>query len=98
MMRKWHISEHDSRAMDLLLDRSAVAAGKFAGKSIYAAADGPMRQAVATCAKVLVLLDHMPAEDPPRGLASRTLRLVEQSSGRKVAEAQPAHFSQPPVG
>jgi hypothetical protein len=97
-MMKLHISDQDSRAMALLLDRSAIAAGKIAGKSIYAAADGQMRQSVATFAKVLVLLDNLPAEDPPRGLASRTLRRVEQSSGRKVAEAQPAHFNQPPVG
>ena len=85
------------RAIDLLLDRSAVAAGKAPGASIYAAADGRIRECVAQVEKVLGVLENMPAADPPRDLVKRTLRFVEQPSARESRDAQPSAFNQPPV-
>ena len=89
--------DEDRRAVDLLLDRTAIAAGKTPGVPIYATADGRIRQSVAVVEKVLMLLDNMPRIDPPRNLVLRTLKLVERSSGRPVAHPHVSPFSHPPV-
>src|SRR4051794_22035299 len=41
---KVKVRDEDRRAMELLLDRSAAVAGKTAGTSVYAAADGHIRE------------------------------------------------------
>jgi hypothetical protein len=93
--------EEDRRAIDLLLDRTAVIAGKAAAVSAYAATDGHLRQSVARIEKVLSLLDNLPANEPPRHLLDRTLRFVKDGSGRDVTihrNLAPAVFgSQAPV-
>lgn len=76
--------EEDRRAIDLLLDRTAVVTGEGARMSAYAATDGLLRQSVASVEKVLSLLDNMPSTDPPRQLLNRTLRYVKDGSGRDV--------------
>ncbi|HZK82471.1 MAG TPA: hypothetical protein VFC46_15420 [Humisphaera sp.] len=88
--------EEDRRAIDLLLDRTAVVAGKTTGVSAYAATDGHLRQSVARVEKVLSLLDHMTANNPPRHLIDQTLRFVKDGSGRDVTihrNLAPAAFS-----
>ncbi|MDB5299415.1 MAG: hypothetical protein JWO87_1078 [Phycisphaerales bacterium] len=82
--------------MDLLLDRSAAVAGKTAGTSVYAAADGHIRERVIRIEKVLSLLDELPAGDPPRDLLTSTLRFVEQSVNQPLhtgRENAPAFFN-----
>lgn len=97
---KLKMRDEDRRALDLLLDRAATAAGKAAGTPLYAAASDPLRERVSKVEKVLNLLDAMPAEEPPKDLLSRTLRRIEQSTGRAVLtgrEVGPTLFSQGPV-
>lgn len=82
--------EEDRRAMDVLLDRSAVAAGKN-GVPVYATTDENVRSRIVVVEKVLSLLDQVAAEEPPRHLLDRTLRFVEEASGRAVTLRHNAH-------
>lgn len=93
------IREQDRRAMDLIMDRSPTAASKTEGKSIYAAADIGIRHRVGKIEKVLGLLDNLAAADPPANMLKRTLRLIEESSGRPVSAGErgaSSHLFNPP--
>src|SRR5882724_7276809 len=82
---KAKIREEDRRAMDIVLDRVATAAGKREGSATYAAADGHIRDRVLRVQKVLSVLDALATAEPPRDLVARTLKFVAASSGRNVA-------------
>ena len=83
------------RAIDVVLDRGAVAGGKLEGVSIYADANGPIGEYVARVEKLLGRLENLPPEDPPKDLVSRTLAFV--ASGSDGSHAQPTLFDQPPL-
>jgi hypothetical protein len=85
---KLKMRDEDRRAIDLLLDRSAAAAGSTPTNSVYATTDNAIRQRVAPIEKVLGLLDAMPAEEPSSSLLSRTLGHIDRSLGRKVFSGQ----------
>jgi len=92
--------EEDRRAIDVLLDRSALAAAKTNGSTVYAAVDENVRRRMVSVEKVLSLLENAVAPDPARHLMDRTLRLVEQASGRPVtdrASMSPTFSSAPPL-
>lgn len=89
---KLKMRDDDRRAIDILLDRTAVAAGKAHGVPIYAAADGLLRERVARVEKVLGMLDNMMDSEPPRNLVVATLRFIEHSTGEKLARVRhPGH-------
>jgi len=71
----------DAQALDLLLDRSPVAAADGPRFVLTAAGQDRVRSAE----KVLGLLRWLPDTDPPHDLVFRTLSLIEQSAvGRPV--------------
>jgi len=82
MTRK--LKEADRAAVDLLLDKSAVAsrqavpAGNLAHERFEAAS------------RVLSALSAMPAMDPPSNLIARTMRRIDQTVGTMPGEA-PTH-------
>ncbi len=80
------LRREDRKAVDLLLDRAAVAAngnGRGNGQAIYAGNDGAIRERVATVETLLHLLDTWPVTEPPRDLADRTLELIEDPASRR---------------
>ncbi len=79
------LSEEDSRAVDLLLDRSVKADGTFAAPATN------MSARVAAAEKILDLLARMPATEPPAGLAARTMQRIDEAieAGTAHAPAQP---------
>lgn len=89
--------------MDLLLDRSPVAAAKAA--PVYVDANGGAGQErVTRVQRVLQLLDAMPAAEPPKDLLARTLKFIDtaEETGRTTGRANrpmlPASITmQPPV-
>ncbi|HZL33718.1 MAG TPA: hypothetical protein VFC78_00325 [Tepidisphaeraceae bacterium] len=87
---KIKLRDEDRRAIDLLLDRSAAAAGKATGASVFAVADAAVNARVAPIQKILHLLDAMPAEEPSRNLLARTLRHIERASGHTELGARQA--------
>lgn len=81
------LGKEDRRAVDLLLDRSARAAGNGGngngkGHTVYASADPTLGQRVARAQRLLQLLDLLPAGDPPADLVPRTLQFVEEFANR----------------
>jgi hypothetical protein len=76
------IRNEDRQAMDLIMDRSLMAASKAEGKSVYAAAHGDVRQRANAVEKVLGLLDNLAATEPPANMLKRTLRYVEDASAQ----------------
>lgn len=66
----------DARAVDLILDRAAMAAGT-SGTMLFAGDPGVSSEQVAAAERVLKLLDAMPAGEPPADLLRRTLDRVE---------------------
>lgn len=88
------LSKEDRRAVDLLLDRSARAAGNGGngngkGHTVYASADPTIGQRIARTQRLLQLLELLPAGDPPADLLPRTLRFVEQFADRPAALRPP---------
>ena len=78
------LREEDRRAVDLILDRAAMAGGNGnggnGGSTSFAIADPSMGERVARVNKLVHLLDAMPQFDPPVDLVERTLRFVESTS------------------
>ena len=74
-MQELRLGEADSYAVDLILDRTA-----SAGQAMMYAAPGNdgMDRRVRSVERILGVLKHMPAEDPPADLAARTLQRIEQ--------------------
>ena len=66
----------DARAVDLILDRAAMAAGT-SGTMLFAGDPGVSSEQVAAVERVLHLLDAMPAAEPPTDLVRRTLDRIE---------------------
>jgi hypothetical protein len=88
------LSRDDRRAVDLLLDRSARAAGNGGngsgkGHTVYASTDATLGQRIARTQRLLQLLELLPAGDPPADLLPRTLRYVEQFADRPAAAMRP---------
>ena len=74
------LREEDRRAVDLLLDRSAIATGHRDGpSSVYATADPSLGERVARAQQLLQLLDSLPAPEPSGDLVARTVRFVENA-------------------
>jgi len=76
------LREEDRRAVDLLLDRSAMASGNGddnAAPSVYATADPSLGERVARAQQVLQLLDWLPAPEPSSDLVARTMRFVDDA-------------------
>lgn len=71
----------DGRALDLLLDRTLLAAD--GGPRFVPAGAGQDR--VRSAEKVLSLLRWLPDADPPHDLVFRTLSLIEQSADGRAA-------------
>jgi hypothetical protein len=80
----------DARAVDLILDRAAVAQGT-SGTMLFAGDPGVSGEQVAAVERVLHLLDALPAGEPPHDLLRRTLSRVESGM---PAQPQP-HRAQP---
>ena len=74
------LGQEDQRAVDLLLDRTAKAAGNGAGHSLYASGGPAGGDRIVGAQRVLQLLDLMPPVEPPPDLVTRTLRLVDRDS------------------
>lgn len=88
------LSKDDRRAVDLLLDRSARAAGNSGhgngkGHTVYASTDATLGQRIARTQRLLQLLELLPSGEPPADLLPRTLRYVQQFSDRPVATIRP---------
>lgn len=81
------LGEDDRRAIDLLLDRSAVASGHGNGSSVYATADPSLGERVARAHQLLQMLDWLAAPEPSSDLVSRTVHYV-QDAGRPGAEVR----------
>jgi hypothetical protein len=95
------LREEDRRAIDLLLDRSAMASGKGDdnGAPVYATADPSLGERVARAQQLLQLLDWLPAPEPSSDLAARTLRLVDDARAHGSVRSPLPHLlgSQRPV-
>lgn len=85
------------QAIDVVLDRSAMAAGKLPGISVYADVNGSIHESVVGVERLLSRLDHMPPEDPPTDLVSKTLAFVERACGHDGRLSQPSLFNHSPL-
>ncbi len=97
---KLTLQSEDSQALDVLMDRTSIGFGNVPGSMTFLAADGQLREHVSRMEKVLSVLENMPVWDPPADLLGRTLRTIEQSSGRNLSSGrngQNSAFNQPPV-
>jgi hypothetical protein len=77
--------DEDRQAVDLVLDRSVSAMGKGLR---YSAVDSRIRERVSHVENVLSIYSNLEAGDPPRDLASRTIRFIEQSAGIDLSAAR----------
>ncbi len=75
------LSENDRRAVDLLLDRSNGESAHAPGNGFIRHAQLATEPALEPVQKVLTLLDHTPAAEPPVDLVSRTLAKLNSSVG-----------------
>ena len=84
------LSEEDRRAVDLLLDRSAMAssADGDGAASVYATADPSLGERVARAQKLLQLLDWLPAPEPSADLVARTVNYVEEAHRHGAVRSQ----------
>ena len=88
---KFKMREEDRRAVDLLLDRATAASQ---GRVVYSAADGHTRERIAKVEKVLSVLENLPAAEPPRDLAARTLKFIKNASTHEgAAPPRPQPFN-----
>lgn len=78
------LAKEDRRAVDLLLDRSAKAAGNGSGHAVYASADPTLGQRIVRAQRLLQLLELFPGTEPPADLVMRTLRYIEQAGAGSV--------------
>lgn len=90
------LAKEDRRAVDLLLDRGARAAGNAGngngngkGHAVFASADASLGERVARAQRLLQLLELMPGGEPPADLTARTLRFVEQQSTNRPGAMRP---------
>ncbi len=80
------LRQEDRKAVDLLLDRSLVAAkgnGHGNGPAVYAGTDGAIRERVAQVERLLHALDTLPVTEPSRDLTDRTLEFIEDPASRR---------------
>jgi hypothetical protein len=68
------LGDLDGRAIDLLLDRAD--AEPIDGKKLIGSDHVPPER-IQSAEKILSLLQHVPAADPPSDLVSRTLQRIE---------------------
>lgn len=87
----------DRRALDLLLDRGAAAAGNGKNGAIYASPHGVSQQRVRSVEKVLQLLEVLPAAEPPRDLVARTLERVRTGRRARAVPEAVIHLDRPVV-
>jgi len=76
-----NLRHEDSRAVDLLLDRSLTATGHAtaAGSSSVKNGKNNFRNRLNAAERMLRVLDLMPASDPSPDLVQRTLQRIEES-------------------
>lgn len=96
------LTDEDARAVDFILDADpvpATSAGVQMARAATAQVTDELRSRVEAVRKLLSALDHLPTEEPPADLVSRTLSLIQKSVGasampppslRPDAEAPPA--------
>jgi hypothetical protein len=92
-MKRKKLRTDDSRAVDLLLDRSHCA--KQTGRGVFAspAVEPAVRKRLGNVERLLHLLDASVAPDPPHDLVARTLRRIE--SGTHQSALPPLHCTTP---
>lgn len=74
------LREEDRHAIDLLLNRSAIASSDGSGAaSAYATADPSLGERVARAQQLLQLLDWLPAPEPSSDLVAKTIRFVDEA-------------------
>jgi len=76
------LSHEDSRAIDLLLDQNGqvapVSAGSFGSFNVKSGKMN-MKTRLRAADRMLRMLSHMPAADPPADLVRRTLQRIEST-------------------
>jgi hypothetical protein len=93
MIRK--LSDADSRAVDLLLDRGNSLSGEKSTRSFVTPGDiAPKR--VEAAEKILGMLQLMPAADPPADLLGKTMSRVDQAI--RALEGAQIHANQKSTG
>jgi hypothetical protein len=89
------LSDDDSRAVDLLLDRGNSLSGeKTTGSFVTPGGIAPKR--VEAAEKILGMLQFLPAADPPTDLLSKTMHSVDQAI--RALEGAPISADQKSTG
>lgn len=73
------LSDSDSRAVDLLLNRRKPTAADGDEKPTAALDDGELQARLAKVGDLLSLLKELPAEDPPMDLVGKTMERIEHA-------------------
>ena len=72
-----NLTDEDRRAIDILLSRDERGNGHGAG-SYVSTVQGALHERVERVERLLHLLDHVPAIEPPPDLAASTLRRLDE--------------------
>jgi hypothetical protein len=87
--------EEDRHAVDLLLDQGQSAMLQSGGPG-YAASSLAVTERVQRVERVLSLLEALPADEPPAGLAGRTLQRLQEQTGVDIPAPKAAgHYADP---
>src|SRR5437868_10781760 len=78
------LGHDDQCAVDLVMEHRAAGPANGWAQCFHKNMSAGMRKRIDRVEKLLGLLDLMPAADPPANLVTKTLRRIEQSTGRRI--------------